>query len=66
VVLLRLVELPEELTAREPVYLTRGYVSASLDPGSLRILASTMRQVRFGVTLTLSIRAATIKWSRSL
>jgi len=66
VVLLRLVELPEELTARESVYLTKGYVSASLDPDSLRILASARRQVRFGVTLTLSMRAATIKWVSEL
>ena len=66
VVLLRLVELPEELTAREPIYLTRGYVSASLDPDSLRMLASARMQVRFGVTLTLSIRAATIKWVSEL
>jgi len=66
VALLRFVELPEELAAREPVHLTRGYVSASLDPVSLRRLASARRQALFGVTLTLSIGAAAIGWVSEL
>jgi hypothetical protein len=51
-----------KLAAREPVYLESSYVSARLDPQSLRALASARRQALFGVTLSISAAAASKKW----